>query len=95
MMNGWDGTDWIWMTFMMIAFWGGLAAVVVFAIKGFGDTRRGSETQTQDARTVLETRFVKGDISEQEFEDRKKTLGLVGRLSPQDDGKVAGAANHA
>ena len=22
MMNGWDGADWIWMTFMMIAFWG-------------------------------------------------------------------------
>ena len=42
MMNGWDGTDWIWMTFMMIAFWGGLAAVVVFAIKGFGGSRRSS-----------------------------------------------------
>jgi hypothetical protein len=40
MMNGWDGADWIWMTFMMIAFWGSLVAVVVFAIKGFGDTQR-------------------------------------------------------
>jgi putative membrane protein len=91
MMNGWDGADWIWMTFMMIAFWGGLAAVVVFAMKGFGGSRRSSETQTPDARTVLETRFAKGDISEEEFEDRKKALGLVGGLNPQDDGKVAGA----
>jgi putative membrane protein len=91
MMNGWDGADWIWMTFMMIAFWGGLAAVVVFAIKGFGRSRPSPDTQTPDARTILETRFAKGDISEEEFEDRKKTLGLVGGLNRQDDGKVAGA----
>ena len=50
MMNGWDGADWIWMTFMMIAFWGGLAALVVCAIKGFGGSRRSSETQTPGAR---------------------------------------------
>ena len=91
MMNGWDGADWIWMTFMMIAFWGGMAAVVVFAIKGFGGSRQRSETQTPDARTVLETRFAKGDISEEEFEDRRKALGLVGELHRQDDVKVAEA----
>ena len=33
MMNGWDGWDWVWMTFMMVAFWGGLTAVIVFAVK--------------------------------------------------------------
>ena len=38
---------------------GGLAAVVVFAIKGFGGSRRSTQTQTPDARTVLETRFAK------------------------------------
>jgi putative membrane protein len=90
MMNGWDGADWIWMTFMMISFWGGLAAVVVFGIKGFSGTRRSSKTQTPDARRVLETRFAKGDISEEEFENRKKTLGLMSGLNPQDDGKTAG-----
>jgi hypothetical protein len=44
MMNGWDGWDWVWMTFMMVAFWGGLAAVIVFAIKAGGGSRRRSET---------------------------------------------------
>ena len=55
MMNGWDAADWIWMTFMMIAFWGGLAAVVVFAIKGFGGSRRSSETrhQTRERSSTL------------------------------------------
>ena len=90
MMNGWDGADWVWMTLMMIAFWGGLAAVIVFAIKGFGGSRRSSEASAADARTVLETRFAKGEISEEEFQDRKRALGLVGGLNHQDDGKVAG-----
>jgi putative membrane protein len=74
MMNGWDGWDWIWMTFMMVAFWGGLAAVIVFAIKSLGGSRRRSETPAPDAMTVLETRFAKGEISEDEFEERRRVL---------------------
>jgi putative membrane protein len=74
MMNGWDGWDWIWMTFMMVAFWGGLAAVIVFAIKALGGSRRRSETPSPDAMTVLETRFAKGEISEDEFEERRRVL---------------------
>ena len=52
MMNGWDGWDWVWMTLMMVAFWGGLAAVIVFAIKALGGSRRRSETPAPDAMTV-------------------------------------------
>lgn len=73
-MNGWDGWDWVWMTFMMVAFWGGLAAVVVFAIRALGGSRRRSETPAADAMTVLETRFAKGEISEDEFEERRRVL---------------------
>lgn len=73
-MNGWDGWDWVWMTFMMVAFWGGLAAVVVFAIRALGSSRRPSETPVPDAMTVLETRFAKGEISEDEFAERRRVL---------------------
>jgi putative membrane protein len=74
MMNGWDGWDWVWMTFMMVAFWGGLAAVIVLAIKALGDSRRRSGTPSSDAMTVLETRFAKGEISEDEFEERRRVV---------------------
>jgi len=74
MMNGWNGWDWVWMTFMMVAFWGGLAAVIVFAVKALGGSQRRSETSASDAMTVLETRFAKGEISEDEFEERRRVL---------------------
>jgi putative membrane protein len=73
MMDGWGGWDWVWMTLMMVAFWGGLAAAVVFAIRASG-SRRGSETRGPDARATLEDRFAKGEISEEEFEQRRRVL---------------------
>ena len=74
MMNGWDGWDWVWMTFMMVAFWGGLTAVIVFAVKSLGGSRRRSEPPAPDAMTVLEIRFAKGEISEDEFEEHRRVL---------------------
>jgi putative membrane protein len=73
MMDGWD---WFWGTLMMLVFWGGLAAVVVFAVRAFGaGSRRGSgEGPSPDARTILENRFARGEISEDEFEQRKRVL---------------------
>jgi putative membrane protein len=73
MMDGWD---WVWGTLMMIVFWGGLVAVIVFAVRVFGgDPRRGSgDAQIPDARTVLENRFARGEISQEEFEQRKRVL---------------------
>jgi putative membrane protein len=73
MMDGWD---WVWGTLMMLVFWGGLAAVVVLGVRAFGGgSRRGSEdTQVPDAKTVLENRFARGEISQEEFEQRKRVL---------------------
>jgi putative membrane protein len=71
MMDGWD---WLWGSLMMVVFWGGLVAAIVFAVRFLGgDSRRGSG-QTPDARAILETRFAKGEISQEEFEERKKVL---------------------
>lgn len=74
MMDGWD---WVWGTLMMLVFWGGLVAVIVFAVRGFsGGSRRASgEGLSPDARTILESRFARGEISEEEFEQRKRVLG--------------------
>jgi uncharacterized membrane protein len=74
MMNGWDGWDWVWMTFMIVAVWGGLPAVIGFTIKALRGSRRRSETPEPDAMTVLETRFAKGEISLDEFEERRRML---------------------
>lgn len=90
MMDGWD---WVWGTLMMVVFWGGLAAVVVFAVRAFGSNPRrvSAESDKPDAQAILDARFARGEISEEEFEDRKRVLGLGGARNGQFEGRMAGA----
>lgn len=76
---------------MMVVFWGGLAAVVIIGVRAFGgNPRRASgETETPDAKAILEARFARGEISQEEFEDRRRVLGLVG-VNGRYNRKVAG-----
>lgn len=71
-----DGWSWIGGGLMMLLFWGGLVALVVLLVRGFG-TRppaRLEEPATRDAREVLATRFARGEISQEEFEQRNQVL---------------------
>jgi putative membrane protein len=71
---GWGG--WVFGALMMLLFWGGLVALVVFAIRGWGGSQRENSGQprTQDARAILEERFARGEISKEEFEERRGVL---------------------
>lgn len=71
MMDGWD---WFWGALMMLLFWGGLAAVIVFAVRAFGGSSRRWSNEKTDAVTILEARFARGEISREEFEERKSAL---------------------
>lgn len=75
MMDGWD---WVWGTLMMVVFWGGLAAAIVVGVRAFGgNSRRGTGgAEKPDAKAILDARFARGEISQEEFEDRKRVLGL-------------------
>lgn len=72
--DGWGG--WLGGALMMLIFWGGLAALIVFLVRGFGaHPSRGEEKRRgQDAREILAERFARGEISEEEFEQRKRVL---------------------
>ena len=72
-----DGTDWFWGILMMVLFWGGLAAVIAFAVRAWG-TRPGQNARPLDARAILEGRFARGEISREEFEDWRKVLESAG-----------------
>lgn len=80
MMSG-DGWGWMEggvMMLMMLIFWGGLIAVVIFAVRGsLGSSRAspGAATRTTpDANEILSQRFARGEISEEEFEQRRLVL---------------------
>jgi len=64
-----DGWSWLWMAAMMVLFWGGIFAIVVYAIRAFTG-RRG----TDQAMDVLRRRFASGEITPDEFEKTRKAL---------------------
>ena len=80
--DGWGG--WIGgtvMMLMMLVFWGGLIALVVFLARGFGTwqsqgerQRREPDLREPDAREILAERFARGEISDDEFEQRRRVL---------------------
>ena len=64
------------MSLMMIVFWGGLIALVVWAVRSFGNpagTERRRESPP-DALAILEERFARGEIDQEEFERRRAVL---------------------
>jgi len=72
--TGWG--NWIVGLLMMVLFSGGLVALVVLALRGWDSNRcRGSGNPDRpDARAILEERFARGEISEDEFEQRRRVL---------------------
>ena len=69
-----DGMGW-WMAFggvWMLLFWGGLIALVVWAITKL--SKRNGSSQKHDALGIAKERYAKGEISREEFEQIKKDL---------------------
>jgi len=67
-----DGGNW-WMFaigfLLMLAFWGGVIALVVWAIRGFRPSDKPGS-----ALSILQERFARGEIDGQEYERRKSLL---------------------
>jgi len=83
MMDNWNGGGWGWgawfaMAFMMLAFWGLIAAVVLVAIRSWGHRPESSPaagTRSEDeALRVLDTRFARGEIDAEEYTSRRDLL---------------------
>ncbi len=64
-----DGVGWLWMAAMMVLFWGGLLAIVVWLIRGTARPHRSDE-----ALETLRRRLASGEITPEQFEQTKRTL---------------------
>ncbi|WP_019873161.1 SHOCT domain-containing protein [Sporichthya polymorpha] len=73
----WSTRDWTAMTLMMLLFWGGLIALVVYLARA-GDGRNsrgiGASSATPTPDEVLAERFARGEIDEDEFVRRRAVL---------------------
>lgn len=79
MMQGWDlnGWDIFWMSLMMLVFWGGLVAIVVVLVRSGRD--RDVEEDGEDATDVLRRRYADGEISREEFDEKRHVLETTRR----------------
>ena len=78
--HGWDGMGafgWVGMLLMML-FWFGLIALIIWAIAGFvtrGQQQQVTQGMSEDrAKSILRERYARGEISEEEFTERHRTL---------------------
>jgi putative membrane protein len=58
----------IWILFIQLVFWGGLIALVVWAVRRFTAPR------PDNALSILNERFARGEIDQQEYDTRKTAL---------------------
>jgi putative membrane protein len=64
-----DGWSWLLMAAMMVLFWGGVAALIVFVARSVGPKSGGDR-----AMDTLRRRLASGEISREEFESTRRSL---------------------
>lgn len=67
----WFGWGNWWMTISMVLFW---AAIIALIAWGFRSFEPGVDDGTERPRRILEERFARGEIDEDEFNHRLQTL---------------------
>lgn len=74
MMDGWGG--WFMGPIMMLLVFGLLILGVVLVLRalGIGDSARGNGNSQDRALEILKERFARGEIDEEEYQNRKKHL---------------------
>ena len=63
---------WMWLVgvVMTLLFWGGLAALIVWAVRAFARPRAGGES----AEEILKRRLAAGQISQDEYDSTRRAL---------------------
>lgn len=67
-MSGWGWAGWLMPTLTMLIFLGGLAALIIFL------ARRPADRSSSTPDRILAERFARGDIDEDEFQQRQRAL---------------------
>jgi len=81
--NGsWGAGQWVVMSLMMVLFWGGLVALIVWAVRssrGSEPSQRPTGAPTRTPADVLADRFARGEIDADEFQRSRELLTPTNR----------------
>ena len=69
---GWGWVGLLMMIVAMVVFWGGLVTLVVVLVRRFGHT--GPARTGSDAERILDERFARGEIDQDELKARRAAL---------------------
>ncbi len=69
---GWGG--WLAIVVMMVVFWGAIAWVIVTLIRQNGRPAEPPAARGPDPRAILDERFARGDIDEDDYRRRRDAL---------------------
>jgi putative membrane protein len=77
MMYGWDmgGGGWLWALGGLVVLIA-LVALVVWAVNSMSSANRGSAERRPQPLDILRERYARGEISKEQFEEAKRTLGV-------------------
>ena len=67
MMDDMSGWSWVWMSAMMVLFWGALIVFGIWAVRSFTDRGR-------SPLEIARERFARGEISGDQFEQIRQDL---------------------
>ncbi len=59
----------VWVLLIQLVFWGGLIALVIWAVRRFSASRN-----SDNALSILNERFARGEIDQQEYDTKKAAL---------------------
>jgi putative membrane protein len=74
---GWGWGNMMFGGLTMLLFWGGLIVLIFLAVRWFGvrsHPHDGGPPSTQTPLEILEERFARGEIEQEEFEARRRVL---------------------
>ncbi|HJV53773.1 MAG TPA: SHOCT domain-containing protein [Noviherbaspirillum sp.] len=75
--DGWSPAAWGWFTLLHIVWW--LLVVIglaVLVLRGLGNGWRGRHAGGDRALEILRERYARGEISREEYEERKRVLKM-------------------
>lgn len=73
-MWAWHDTTWMWLS--MIVFWSLIAVVAYYGIRG--PSRPATRPSGPRAAEILDERYARGEISAEEYRERRETFERVG-----------------
>jgi len=72
--DGWGWGAWIFMSLMMVVFWGGVLAVIVWLVRSSSHPASAAPSAPTTPLTIAAERYARGEISDEEFARIKRGL---------------------